>query len=246
MECARLLSYPELNEDLIRKRLDKLWSLGFKSCVDLGNYELWGLKVLGRGHSSVVLVAEFTNLGRVAVKVLRTDSKRDSLLRECDLMKRSSPIAPEVYYCDDEFIVMELIKGVKFGDIAPKITLCRDLVTLYLKILAAARYLDSKSITHKELNILRKHVIIDEEGRIRIIDFESGFAGFTCNVCRVFSSLFMRDRRMIECCNLKQAQRSLLLELLNSYKKTNSDVFFMRLVKTITDLCGGSSCECVG
>lgn len=246
MECARLLSYPEINEDLIRKRLDKLRSLGFESCVDLGNHELWGLKVLGRGHSSVVLVADFVDLGRVAVKVLRTDSKRDSLLRECDLMKRSSPIAPEVYYCDDEFIVMELIRGIRFGDIAPKIASCRDLVTLYLRILAAARYLDSKNVTHKELNILREHVMIDDEGRIRIIDFESGFTGFTCNVCRVFSSLFMRDCRITECCDLRQDQRSLLIELLSSYKKTNSDVFFARLVNTITDLCGGSSCGCVG
>ncbi|MEM1866717.1 MAG: protein kinase [Zestosphaera sp.] len=246
MECIRLLSYPELSEDLIRKRLSKLLSLGFKSCVDLGDHELWGLKVLGKGHSSVVLAAEFANLGYVAVKVLRTDSKRDSLTLECDLMKRATPIAPEIYYCDEEFIIMELIKGVKLGDVAPNITSCRDLIMLYLKVLAAARYLDSKNITHKELNILREHVIIDDEGKIRIIDFESGFTGFACNVCRVFSSLFMRDRRIIECCSLKQDQKGLLLELLSSYKKTNSDILFTRLVKTIIDLCGSSSCECVG
>lgn len=246
MGCTRLLSYPELSEDLISRRLNKLRSLGFRNCVDLGNYELWGFKVLGRGHSSVVFAAEFTSLGYVAVKVLRTDSKRDSLLCECDLMRKAFPVAPKVYYCDNELIVMELIRGVKLGDVIPSITSCDDLIKLYLKILAAVRYLDLKNVTHKELNILKKHVIIDEEGKVRIIDFESGFTGFTCNVCRAFSTLFMRDRRIMECCDLEQAQKNLLIELLSSYKKTNSDASFTALVKTIMNVCGGSLCECVG
>lgn len=246
MECTHLLSYPELSEDLISRRLNKLRSLGFRNCIDLGDYELWGLKILGKGHSSVVFVAEFTNLGYVAVKVLRTDSKRDSLLSECDLMRKAFPVAPKVYYCDNELIVMELIKGVKLGDVTPRITSCDDLIKLYLKILAAVRYLDLKNVTHKELNILKKHVIIDEEGKIRIIDFESGFTGFTCNVCRAFSALFMRDRRIIECCDLEQAWKDLLLKLLSSYKKTNSDASFATLVKTIMNVCGDSLCKCVG
>lgn len=241
-----MLSYPDLEEDLISKRLEKLRRLGFKNCVDLGDYELWGAKVLGKGHSSVVLAAEFTNLGYVAVKVLRTDSKRDSLLHECDLMKRAFPVAPKIYYCDEELIVMELIKGVKLGDLIPYITSCRDLITLYLKILAVVRYLDAKNVTHKELNILRKHVIVDEVGNVRIIDFESGFTGFTCNVCRAFSALFMRNRQTMKCCNLGEQEKNLLLELLSSYKRTNSDASFMELVKAIIDVCGGSSCECVG
>jgi len=241
-----LLSYPDLKEDLISRRLEKLRRLGFKNCVDLGGYELWGAKVLGKGHSSVVLAAEFTNLGCVAVKVLRTDSKRDSLLRECDLMKRASPVAPKVYYCDEELIVMEFIKGVKLGDLVPHITSCRDLITLYLKILAVVRYLDLKNITHKELNVLREHIIVDEVGNVRIIDFESGFAGFTCNVCRAFSALFMRNRQITKCCSLGKLEKNLLLELLSSYKKTNSDESFTKLIKAIIDVCGGSSCECVG
>ena len=245
LECARLLSYPVLREDLISRRLSKLRYLGFKNCVDLGNYELWGVKVLGKGHSSIVLAAEFNGLGYSAVKILRVDSKRDSLLLECDLMKKAFPVAPRVYYCDDELIVMELIKGVKLGDIVPHVTSCRDLVTLYLKVLAVVRYLDSINVTHKELNILRKHVIIDEKGGIRIIDFESGFSGFTCNVCRAFSALFMRDQRIKECCDLRQYNKNLLLELLSSYKKTNSEEFFVRLVKTLTNICGDSSCKCV-
>ncbi len=246
MECARLLSYPVLNEDLINRRLNKLRSLGFRGCVDLGDYELWGFKVLGKGHSSVVLAAEFAGIGRAAVKVLRTDSKSSSLLRECDLMRKAFPVAPTTYYCDDEFIVMELVRGVKLGDLVPRINSCRDLITLYLKILASARYLDMKNVTHKELNVLREHVIIDVEGRVRIIDFESGFAGFTCNVCRVFSALFVRDRRIMKCCDIQETHRDLLFELLSSYKETNSEHTFASLVKTIIDVCGGSLCECVG
>ncbi len=241
-----MLSYPVLNEDLINRRLNKLSSLGFRGCVDLGDYELWGFKVLGKGHSSVVLVAEFAGIGRAAVKVLRTDSKSSSLLRECDLMRRAFPVAPMTYYCDDEFIVMELVRGVKLGDLAPRINSCRDLITLYLKVLASARYLDMKNITHKELNVLREHVIIDVEGRVRIIDFESGFAGFSCNVCRVFSALFVRDRRIMKCCDIRETLKKLLFELLSSYKETNSEHTFASLVKTIIDVCGSSSCECVG
>ena len=241
-----MLSFPALKPEVLSRRLVKLRGLGFERCVGLGDYKVGGLRVLGRGHSSIVFAAEFKDLGVVAVKMLRTDSKRDSLLQECELIRRAYPVAPEVYSCDDEFIVMELVRGVKLGDLVKKTIGCGTLIPLYIKVLAASRYLDMREVTHKELNVLKKHVLVEETLKVRVVDFESGFMGFTCNVCRVFSALFMKDVHVKTCCDLGSPPMQALLEILREYKKTNSSHLFMELIKAISSKCLSSSCGCVG
>lgn len=244
-ECHELLSFPNVKRDIIERRLAKLELLGYNGCRDLGDYTVGGLNVLGRGHSSVVFAAEFRGLDLAAVKVLRTDSKRDSLINECSLMKRAYPIAPKVHFCDDEFIVMELIRGVRLGELVNRVTRCEDLMLLCVRVLAASRYLDVKGVTHKELNTLKKHVIIDELQRIRIVDFESGFTGFSCNVCRVFSSLIMRNHHIWGCCDLRQSSMETLLKLLRTYKENNSANAFVDLIRALSAICQHNSCKCV-
>lgn len=239
------MSFPSVKREVLERRLAKLELLGFKGCYDLGDYIVNGSRVLGRGHSSVVFAAEFKGLGLVAVKVLRTDSKRNSLLSECSLMKRAYPVAPKVYLCNDEFLVMELIKGTRLKELINSTTRCEDLILLSIKVLAASRFLDAREVTHKELNILKKHVIIDEFQRVRIVDFESGFMGFSCNVCRVFSSLIVRSRRLQECCGLRQHSIEELLKILKIYKENNSVDAFVKLIRFLTALCQYSSCRCV-
>lgn len=234
-----------LKPEVLGRRLAKLRRLGFERCVSLGDYKVEGLRVLGRGHSSIVFAAEFRDLGVVAVKTLRTDSKRDSLLQECDLIRRAYPVAPEIYSCDDEFIVMELVRGVKLGDLVKNTIECRILIPLYIKILAASRYLDMKEVTHKELNVLKKHVLVEETHKVRVIDFESGFMGFTCNVCRVFSTLFIKDVHVKMCCDLGSPPTQAFLEMLRRYKKTNSSDLFIELIKAISSKCLSNSCRCV-
>lgn len=239
-----MLSFPSVRKEVLERRLTKLELLGFNRCCDLGDYVVNGLRVLGRGHSSIVFAAEFKGLGLVAVKVLRTDSKRDSLLNECSLMKRAHPVAPKVHFCNDEFIVMELIKGIRLKELVNRVIECEDLMLLSIKVLAASRFLDAKGVTHKELNILKKHVIIDELQRVRIVDFESGFMGFSCNVCRTFSSLIVRSRRIQECCGIQQYSIEELLKILKIYKENNSIDAFVKLIRSLTALCRHNLCRC--
>ncbi|OYT51401.1 MAG: hypothetical protein B6U73_02025 [Desulfurococcales archaeon ex4484_204] len=149
----------------------------------------------------MVLRAEHERYGAVAIKVRRADSKRDSLVMECELMRLASPVAPKPLYCSKDFIVMEYVDGHTLNRYVEMIRSCREAVTLVLKVIAVARWLDVIGISHKELSTPERHVIVTPNGRVKVVDYETAYRGFKCNVCKVVSWLILRKGLLRRFCN---------------------------------------------
>ncbi len=235
-----IICYPRPTPECVGRRVNLLREAGVRTVVSEGRYSIKGFKVLGRGHAAVVLKAVLKAGEAVAVKILRTDSKRDSLLTECKLMSRAWPVAPAVIRCFDDLIVMELIEGVELGEAVDHILgrrSCLNVPYLIAKVLGAARYLDLKKVDHRELSLPRKHVILCRDA-VRIIDYESAMLKERpSNVCRLTSWLMMRAGLWRECCGDPRAALEVLRPALRRYRRLCGDEEFKNIISLMIKLC---------
>ncbi len=196
-----VICFPKGNVECAEDRERRLRNAGIVDLVSCGSDLIGDFKVLGKGHASVVVLAQHMTLGEVAIKLLRTDSKREDLFLECRFMQEAEPISPKPYVCENDFIIMEFLDGKPLKELlGTALRECRETVLTCLKILGATYWLDRVGVNHKELSILKEHVIILRDGRVKIIDYETAGTGFGCNVCRAFSWLFVRAGTARRCC----------------------------------------------
>lgn len=170
------------------------------------------VRVLGKGHASLV-VAGLTFDGQVvAVKVRRTDSKRSSLEGEGRLLEVASRAgaSPAPLYYSKDLIVMEYVGDVSLEQVlraSPSPLLRRSL----LEAVRAARALDAVKILHAELHRPLRNVFYPRwpsSPKAVIIDLES--SSRECgNVNKVLS--FMIARGLLRG-QAVEALRSLLRE----------------------------------
>ena len=186
---VHLLSYPALDRDLAKERFSILEESGVEEVLDEGRVELGGHRVLGKGHASLVLAGIW--MGRkAAIKVLRTDSKRNTLEKEALLLRlaNSVGVGPKLYADLGFAVIMEFIPGIRFGEWVPKDgeegrRIIRDL-------LLQCRKLDEIGLDHGELSNPARHVIVGP--RVVIIDFESAsLERRPTNVTSVAQHLFL-------------------------------------------------------
>lgn len=171
-------------------------------------------RLLGKGHSSVVLEVALVDGSRAALKVLRTDSKRTELLKECDLMKRAYPLSPRVMGCGRDYILMEVIEGTPAAEAISKTGRAAPLV---FKVISAGRGLDILGVDHAELSRAHRHVVVTPDGRVKILDYESATASERPrNVCRLASWLLYRVVRV-------KPETDEILELLREYKRAGEE-----------------------
>lgn len=229
---ATLLSFPsgdlvragELARELVNAGVSKL-------CVG-GPSRVLGYSVLGRGHAAVVVAGVLEGVGLVAVKVRREDSKRDSLMLECRALEASWPVAPRVYRCTDEFIVMDLVEGSPINEIASSVRGCDEAVALIAKVAEAARWLDRVGVCHEELSDLRGHAFIVGNGVIKFIDFESASMRFCCTVCKVLSWALHRSPLTKACPTLADV-RDIIRNVLKVYKRNPGRAEFLTVIRVL-------------
>ncbi len=241
-----LLCFPYPNEDCVRIRTEKLVDVGVLTLLSEGKENMRGLRVLGKGHASVVIKAILKPSLTVAIKVRRTDSKRDSLKLECEVMKAAYPVAPRVYHCEDDFIIMEYVDGVPIGEVMDKVIMegCDEALPMVFKVLGAARYLDLMGVEHKELSLLREHVLITGNGRVKVIDYESASPSEApCNVCRVCSWFIYRSAFGRVCCRNLERLETELRKVLRKYKARATNEAFKTVINVIARFCPANSPE---
>lgn len=201
-EALRYLCYPSYNRECVERRITKLTDLGVVSVS----------RVIGKGHSSTVFEALLRDGTRVALKILRTDSKRTELLTECELARRAYPVAPRVIECGEYYILMEFVEGTSVAEAVLK---AEKITTLVLKVISAGRGLDIRGVDHRELSRAHRHVLITVDGKVKILDYESAtISEHPGNVCRLTSWLLRNVLRV-------KLETSGILELLRKYKKVD-------------------------
>ena len=110
----------------------------------------------------------------ILVKQMKSGSVRDNQ-QESDVTRTISQlrdndgnrISPAWYYFQDNYLLMEFIKGKTFEQLLneKKIT-CKELLARGKSVI---RVLASNGITHEDLNM--SNLIIDDDGNVKLIDF---------------------------------------------------------------------------
>jgi putative serine/threonine protein kinase len=205
-----ILNYPckERNVQLERT----LASLGI-TLLPFGKSTLWGVPVLGKGWSSIVVYGTQEEK-EVAIKIQRKDSHRLSLSREALFLRmvNEKGIGPTLYHEGKDFLVLEYVEGVPLRDIPVQPVHVRS-------FLEQCHTLDLLTVDHGQIQG-GKHLIIGE--KCWIIDFEK--AGFRApqNVSSLVSELFLRktehaSRMRSQFCTSPES----LIEITREYKKTH-------------------------
>ena len=186
------LCWPVYDEGVYDSRLVQLGELGVESIALGGPHVIMTKPILGKGHAGVVIRAMYRS-SEVALKCMRTDVGR-TMEYEARILGRvnEARLGPRLYGYSEDFLVMEKIEGLYFGDWT-KANMCKpELVRDYvLRVIDIAYRLDMAGVDHGELTKIRRHYIVTCDGP-RVIDFDSGSLGrVPQNLTATVQSLFM-------------------------------------------------------
>lgn len=170
-----ILGYPKSTRRQLLSRLAELKRLGIDSVSFQGPILIGKIAVLGKGYTGVVILAK-KGTKRVALKIRRTDSPRESMERETMLLEAANrvKVGPKLIKSSNNFVVMEYLDGMKIYDwIKEKKgkNSATKLKSVIKKVLWDCYSLDKIGLDHGELSTITKHVIIGKS--TTIIDFES-------------------------------------------------------------------------
>ncbi|GAB6147907.1 hypothetical protein [Stetteria hydrogenophila] len=219
------LSYPHASKQGLERLVHELEARGVRRVCFAGRVLLpGGVRVLGKGHSSVVTAVELDGGEVAALKVLRADSRRESLWGECVNLRRASlhGATPRPRACGGDFIVMDLVWGKSLLDLVEEGAVTARHVR---EALEAAYALDSAGILHKELHRPWRNIYYPQGSRkALIIDLESSTRGCG-NLARLAQAVYVR---------LVGRPTSALIQLLRAYKESCSYRYYVEIVKEVT------------
>ena len=237
---TRLLHWPEGHIEVVAERVEELKELGVSALILTGRHRLADMRVLGKGHTGIVVAAE-TLSGLLALKAMRSDSDRASMEEEARLLSAANlvGVGPKLIAWSSNFLLMELVEGGYLSDWIRGITPNKgdDLRRVLRSVVDQARRLDEAGIDHGELVRLHRHVILRCEVPI-IIDFESASTKRRpANVTTVIQSFFLNTKVSDVIGGLIGLPgREALLESLRVYRRKPSKESYDALL-TVAGLC---------
>ncbi|MEZ0345431.1 MAG: serine/threonine protein kinase [Infirmifilum sp.] len=223
-EWSRIITYPFYSWEDFVSRAVELQLLGVKRLFQEGKVEVFGKRVLGKGTVGIVVKAQFVDGTLVSVKIRRSDASRSSLLHEARILLKvnSVGVGPRLVAYSRNYLIWRFVNGVP---IEAWITKCssQELRQTLKLILEQLWILDQIGIAHNELSRFKEHVLVQNDGKPVIIDFESStenkyrtnipqFLGFLLNE-RSLTSKITREKLSIE------VARDKLITILRSYKR---------------------------
>jgi len=235
-DIAMVICYPYPTEEEYIRRIRRLKAVGIKGFILEGASNVGKYRVLGKGFRGIVVRAQSV-FGDVAVKLRRVDSPRDHLLNEAKFLKiaNSIGVGPLIYTSDRDFIVMEYIVGTNL----PQWIIEEEDRTLIEKVvvdvLTQAMKLDLVGLDHGELSRPIRHVLVTNDGKPYIIDFESAsLERRPKNLTGLIQYLFIRDNEVGRKLRaIFKVDRERLIEAIRRYKKTPSVRTFKAILKEL-------------
>ena len=195
---ARIVCYPQYSLDGLEERLREMRSLGVKALCFSGDKKIGEVPVLGKGCVGIVISA-YTDAGKVALKIRRTDADRESMKREAEMLRiaNSVNVGPRLLGFTRNILLMEFIEGMPLAGWIEKIRCERDsaerIRRVLREILEQCRRLDEAGLDHGELSRATGHVIVDHKDTPWILDFETASVKRrVSNVTSICQFLFLR------------------------------------------------------
>lgn len=237
-EFKTVICYPRFSEEEFVKRIQELETLPVRFFRFEGNKKIGNIQILGKGHASLVVKTISAEGYVYALKIRRTDSGKPDMFHEVEMLIKANKlgVGAKLKGFTQNFIVLNFIEGPLLSDwISQHENRRNKLKKIILKILEQCYSLDTGHLDHGELNRAEKHVIIDNDDKPFIIDFEkSSDTRRVSNVTSISQYLFVKGglASKVERA-LGTIDKQVLLEKLREYKQSPSDKNFKQILFTL-------------
>lgn len=152
--------------------LSEMGRMGVEGVALFGGSEINGLRVLGKGHTGVVVLVRVR--GRTAaLKMRRADSPRPDMAGEAALLEaaNNAGVGPRLLGHTPNLLLMEYLDGVPLREWLAAKPPGGAAKRVIRHILQQCYRLDRSGLDHGELVDMSRHVLVG--ARTTIIDFES-------------------------------------------------------------------------
>ena len=224
---SRVLCFPRPSCAELSARVSRLVRAGFLSIVEEG-IPFQGVRILGKGYTSIVVLALHAVHGLGALKVRRLDSRRASLATEGELLSYASSlgVAPRVYYYDDDYVFMEYLDSsrcIPFEEDLARLIARGDVEGVrraVSRVIDALFLLDKHGLYHRELNRPGSHIMVCDSG-VKVLDWESASrSGKPSNLTQLVSYLLYRFKYSDQLKRALDIKEEAVLEKLRAYKNS--------------------------
>jgi len=233
---ASIVCYPRTTKAELKRRTEELKKLGVEALDFVGEKRILNVSVLGKGCVGIVVLA-YGNCAQMALKIRRVDADRTRMQREAKYLQRANSVGvgPKLLGVTKNFLLMEYIEGVLLVDWFRGKRRKMRMKKLLRGVLEQCWSLDKIGLDHGELSHAPKHVIVDNEDKPVIVDFESASLNRRpSNVTSMCQFLFLGGEPAgILARILGATDREMVLEALRRYK---NDRTFENLERVLTAL----------
>jgi putative serine/threonine protein kinase len=220
---ASVVCYPRASPGEMAVRIEELQKLGVEALEFYGKTHAHLMQIYGKGYVGIVVVAQVGDQ-RLALKMQRVDSERESLEREAQLLNQANSVGvgPKFIAVTKRFLLMELIDGGSFEEWLQTHQDKTEVQAIVADILEQCWRLDEISLDHGEISKAPKHLLVNKTGKPYIVDFET--ASTTRNASNVTSVCqFLYQGNSDACQSIKQVlgkrNRDELVAALRAYRK---------------------------
>ncbi|AFY38906.1 Ser/Thr protein kinase [[Leptolyngbya] sp. PCC 7376] len=236
----QLLGYPRISPVEQQARRQELTAFGLEGICQAGEQSLCDLQILGLGYVGLVVLV-IREGKQFALKIRRTNAKRESLLPEAKAIRQANKVgvAPKIYQASDNFILMDFIEGKSFLEwlqwaIAKYPTsIILDVIN---NLLEQAYKLDQIGLDRDDMKCITKDVIVTATHQPVLLDFSNASGDRRPqNVTALVQGLFWGSviakylKPLLPHCNQEQ-----LLSHLRHYKGHPNRTNFDTLKQAIT------------
>jgi putative serine/threonine protein kinase len=201
-----------------------LAKLGVQALAFTGDKRVFDVPVLGKGYVGVVVVA-VRDGRKVALKIRRLDANRSGMEHEADMLRKANAVdvGPRLIDTTANFLLMEFVDGALLPRWIEDVKAGEELrVRRVLRsLLEQCWRLDKIGVDHGELSRAPKHIIVRDDDRPCIVDFETASLNRrVSNVTSVCQYLFIgSDVAETIAHRLGGIDRDKLIKALRAYKQ---------------------------
>lgn len=132
------------------------------------------IKRLTKGHRGWIFKAYYKGRAVVVKKQREDVAAKDRIKNEIKFLKvlNKHNIGPKIIMAGNDYFVYNFIDGVFIKDLVENEKDKKKIKEVFLKVFKKMYKLDKLKINKEEMHHPKKHVIINEKGKVKLIDFE--------------------------------------------------------------------------
>ena len=143
-----------------------------KSLINLNKKEVKNISFFAKGKRGMIFTGNYQGK-KLGIKIKNPHSEVDSVKHESNMLKKVNEldIAPNFVFSNDDLVAYEFFEGVVIEEWTIN-NEKKEIITMLKETFKQLRVLDENILDKKEMSHPHKHVLVDEKGKVCLIDFE--------------------------------------------------------------------------